>query len=84
MKNTKLVMLGVLTSSLYASGFYGGIDIGTAFVHAKSSTDLSYLPAYDSEINLTNNPVISRCSKTKVNPGLFIGYKNQPRGEWGG
>ncbi len=67
MKNTKLIMLGVLTSSIYASGFYGGVDIGASNVRSKS---VGYNP-YSSMYKLLS---IDK-TKAKFIYDVFIGYK---------
>ncbi|MBQ8651324.1 MAG: hypothetical protein IJ481_02235 [Alphaproteobacteria bacterium] len=86
MKHTKLVMLGVLTSSLYASGFYGGVDMGAAFINAKSNGitkteqkmqgDTTWTPVTDKTFN-------NRKTKLKFMPGIFIGRKINPEASGG-
>ena len=69
MKYTKLVMLGVLTSSLYASGFYGGVDIGGTFINTKTDAICKLM-------DIEGDGALSKkFTRIKFNPGAFIGYK---------
>ncbi len=72
MKHTKLVMLGVLTSSIYASGFYGGVDIGASIVKDKIKGEIDA------------NELLKRQTKTKIMPGIFVGYKINSEANGGG
>ena len=81
MKHTKLVMLGVLTSSLYASGFYGGVDIGVSIVRSKSDGSKSGVEFAGNEVKEEKN---NRKSKVKLNPGIFIGCKINSEANGGG
>ncbi|MBQ8651527.1 MAG: hypothetical protein IJ481_03310 [Alphaproteobacteria bacterium] len=67
MKHTKLVMLGVLTSSLYASGFYGGFDIGVSNVRSKSV-------GYNSSSSMYKLFNMDK-TKAKFISDVFIAYK---------
>ena len=76
MKHTKLVMLGILTSSLYASGFYGGVDIGASIINAKAN---GYAGINVQELLFDINK-----SKVKLAPGVFVGYKINSEANGGG
>ena len=76
MKHIKLVMLGVLTSSLYASGFYGGVDIGASILNAKAN---GHAGTSGQEMLFDINK-----SKVKLAPGAFVGYKINSEANGGG
>ncbi len=87
MKHIKIVMLGVLTSSLYASGFYGGVEMGAAFVNAKSNGTIKEEQKMEGDTTWrtnTNKNFNNRKTKLKFMPGIFIGRKINPEASGGG
>ncbi len=79
-------MLEVLASSLYASGFYGGFDIGPSCFNAKTHTDLSAHKHYfvQGAIGQGDYHVNRNITKTKLTTGLFVGHKFNREANGGG
>ncbi|MBQ8651037.1 MAG: hypothetical protein IJ481_00725 [Alphaproteobacteria bacterium] len=86
MKHIKLVMLEVLTSSLYASGFYGGFDIGPSCFNTKTHTDLSaYRNSFVQGVIAPGDYHVNRnITKTKLTTRLFAGHKFNSKANGGG
>ena len=76
MKHTKLFMFCFITSSLYASGFYGGVDVGVTFINTKTEAICKLMSTEG------DGALSKKFTRIKCNPGAFIGYKINSEANW--